>query len=101
MWIQTLRSRYQQAQPGSRLLWQLGAGVLAGMTLLPLLIYVVGSSLLGRYEGASLGNQFGSIFRGLMQGHWASWIVILGPALLMLLGRGLLSWWRRSASLVR
>ncbi len=75
----------------------MAGSVLIGLALLPMLIYLVGSSLLGRYEGASLGHLYGSIYSGLLQGNWASWIVILGPALLLLLGRGLLSWWRRSA----
>ncbi len=101
MWIQTLRSRYRQATVSSRLLWLVGGGLALGLTVLPLLIFIAGSSLLGRYEGASLANQYGSIYRGLFQGNWASWIVVLGPALLVLLSRILLSWWRRSARLAR
>lgn len=101
MWIQTLRRRYRQATPSSRLLWLVAGGLTLGLTVLPLLIFIAGSSLLGRYEGASLANQYGSIYRGLVQGNWASWIVVLGPALLVLLSRALASWWRRSAQLAR
>lgn len=101
MWIQTLRSRYRQASSSSRVLWLTGGGLILGLTVLPLLIYIAGSSLLGRYEGASLANQYGSIYRGLVQGNWASWIVVLGPALLVLLSRVLAIGWRRSAHLAR
>ena len=101
MSIQTLRSRYRQATSGTRLLWLLIASLALGLTVLPLLIFIAGSSLLGRYEGASLANQYGSIYRGLIQGNWASWIVVLGPALLVSLSRGLMLWWRRSAQLAR
>ena len=76
-------------------------GLALGLTVLPPLIFIAGSSLLGRYEGASIANQYGSIYRGLVQGNWASWIVVLGPALLVLLSRALSSWWRRSAQLAR
>jgi hypothetical protein len=69
------------------------AAMLAGFLLLPALIYLAGSSVLGRYEGASMGNLYGSIYRGLAHGNLASWIVVLGPAALILLGRALTPLW--------
>jgi hypothetical protein len=99
--LKNLRKHFDSAPPGRRLLWLLAAGVLAGFVLLPALIYLVGTSLLGSYEGASLPGQYSSVYRGLAQGNWASWIVVLGPALLFLLGRALLAWWRGSAALAR
>ncbi len=81
------------------MLWLLGAGVAAGLLLLPAVIYVAGALLLGGYEGGSVAGQYGSIYRGLAGGNWSSWIVVLGPFLLILLYRALLAWWRRSASL--
>jgi hypothetical protein len=101
MWLKTLRARYASAPSGRRFLWLLGAGLLAGFALLPALIYFAGTSLLGSYEGASLPGQYSSVYRGLANGHWASWIVVLGPVLLFLLGRTLIAWWRGSASLAR
>jgi hypothetical protein len=71
----------------------LAAGILTGFLLLPALIYLAGSSVLGRYEGASMGNLYGSIYRGLAHGSMTSWIVVLGPAALILLGRGLKPLW--------
>jgi hypothetical protein len=70
----------------------LGA-LLAGFVLLPALIYLAGSMVLGRYEGASLIGLYGSIYRGLVHGNLASWIVVLGPAALILLARGLKPLW--------
>ena len=78
---------------GAGLTGLLVAGILAGFLLLPALIYVAGSSVLGKYEGASMGNLYGSVYRGLAHGNLASWIVVLGPAALILLGRGLKPLW--------
>jgi hypothetical protein len=79
--------------------------VLAGITLaigfglLPLLIFLVGSSLLGRYEGGSAGRIYYSVYHGLGANSLASWIVVLGPYGLYLIFRGLKFWWRTSARL--
>jgi hypothetical protein len=79
--------------------------VLAGLTLafgfalMPVLIFHAGSSLLGRYEGASVRHLFQSLYAGLQSGSAASWIVLLGPYGLYLLFRLLGLWWRASARL--
>jgi len=70
-----------------------------GFALMPVLIFYAGSSLLGRYEGASVAHQFQSIYDGLQAGSAASWIVLLGPYGLYLLFRALGLWWRASAKL--
>ena len=70
-----------------------------GFALMPLLIFYVGSSLLGRYEGASVPHMFQSLYAGLQTGSTASWIVLLGPYGLYLLFRALRLWWRMSAKL--
>ena len=70
------------------------AGLVAGALLLPMLIYYVGVSALGRYEGASLGHVFQSLYAGLGQGSIASWVVVLGPYGLYLLFKALRAWWR-------
>jgi hypothetical protein len=74
------------------LLW-----VLAGVGLLPALIFLSGIALLGRYEGASLARTYSSIFAGLGQGSPAAWGVVLGPYVLFLLFKGLMAWWRITA----
>jgi hypothetical protein len=76
-----------------------GIALLVGFLLMPVLIFYTGSSLLGRYEGASLPRTFASIYAGLQSGSVASWIVLLGPYGLYLIFRALRLWWRASARL--
>jgi hypothetical protein len=72
-------------------------GLLVGGGLMPILIFFVGVSLLGRYEGASLGHTFSALYGGLVHGSIASWVVFLGPYGLYLLFMGLRTWWRAGA----
>jgi len=83
----------------SRELWLTGIALAVGFGLMPLLIYVAGSSLLGRYDGASVRRTFGSVYAGLEAGSAASWIVLLGPYGLYLIFRCLRFLWRASAKL--
>jgi hypothetical protein len=76
-----------------------GLALAVGFGVLPLLIYLAGSSLLGRYDGASAGGVYGGLYRGLGMGSVASWIVVLGPYGLYLTFKGLRLWWRASANL--
>jgi hypothetical protein len=76
-----------------------GLALAFGFALLPVLIFYAGSSLLGRYEGASIARMFQSLYRGLQTGSSASWIVLLGPYGLYLVFKGLRLWWRASAKL--
>jgi hypothetical protein len=72
-------------------------GLLLGVTLMPVLIFYAGVATLGRFEGASLGNLYSSLFAGLKEASIASWVVFLGPYGLYLLFRALRAWWRASA----
>ena len=72
-------------------------GLLLGVALMPVLIFYAGAATLGRFEGASLGNLYASLFMGLKEASIASWIVLLGPYGLYLLFRALRGWWRASA----
>jgi hypothetical protein len=76
-----------------------GIGLLLGVTLLPVLIFYAGVAALGRFDGASLGNLYSSLFEGLREASIASWVVFLGPYGLYLLFRALRAWWRASAQL--
>jgi hypothetical protein len=67
-----------------------------GFGLMPLLIYLVGSWTLGRYEGASAARIYQGIYQGLSAGSEACWIVVLGPFGLYLIFKGLRLWWRAS-----
>ena len=83
----------------SRELWLTGITLAVGFGLMPLLIYLAGSTLLGRYEGASVRRTFDSVYAGLQAGSAASWIVLLGPYGLYLVFRCLRLLWRASAKL--
>jgi len=72
--------------------------LLIGVALMPVLIFYAGVATLGRYEGASLSNLFGSLFTGLREGSVASWAVFLGPYALYLLFRILRVCWRAGAA---
>jgi hypothetical protein len=76
-----------------------GIGLLAGVTLMPVLIFYAGVAALGRFDGASLGHLYSSLFAGLREASIASWVVFLGPYGLYLLFRALRAWWRASARL--
>ena len=68
--------------------------LIVGFALMPVLIFFAGSATLGRYEGASLGRLFSSVYGGFRAGSPASWIVLLGPYGLWLAFRALRLWWR-------
>jgi hypothetical protein len=81
---------------------ELAAAVVAlliGAALMPVLIFYSGVAALGRYEGASLGRVYSSMFAGLSQASIASWVVLLGPYGLYVLFKALRGWWRFSAKL--
>lgn len=76
---------------------ELGAavGCLAiGVALMPGAIFYVGAAALGRYEGASVGRLYASVFSGFSHGSTAAWVVILGPYGLYVLFKLLRAWWR-------
>jgi hypothetical protein len=74
-------------------------GLLTGVSIMPVLIFYAGVATLGRYEGASLGHLYHTLFVGFGEGSTASWVVVLGPYGLYLLFKGLRAWWRASAHL--
>jgi hypothetical protein len=81
---------------------EIGAAVIAllvGVAVLPIAIFYAGALSVGRYEGASIGRLYESLFHGFSSGSIASWIVLLGPYGLYLLFKALRLWWRASANL--
>lgn len=94
----TLR-RLTDERPWAAELLIAAVGLLLGLTLLPVLIFYAGVGSLGRYDGASLGRLYSSLFEGLREASIASWVVFLGPYGLYLLFRVLRAWWRASARL--
>jgi hypothetical protein len=69
-------------------------GLLIGVGVMPVLIFYAGAASLGRYEGASLGRLYHTLFLGLGQASITAWVVFLGPYGLYVLFRGLRAWWR-------
>lgn len=91
--------RFAKDSPWRAELVAAAAGLLLGVVLMPILIFYAGVTALGRFEGASLGHLYSSVFEGLRDGSIASWTVILGPYGLYLLFRALRGWWRAGVSL--
>jgi hypothetical protein len=99
MTVKTGLRRLGLGSPWSMELGLAGIGLLSGVALMPVLIFYAGAATVGRYEGASLGRLYHSLFQGLNEGSIASWIVLLGPYGLYLLFRLLRGWWRAGARL--
>ena len=97
MTFRTTLARAGLASPWSVELALAALGLLVGVGLMPVLIFYAGLATLGRYEGASLGHLYRSLFLGLGEASIASWAVLLGPYALYLLFKGLRAWWRASA----
>jgi hypothetical protein len=79
---------------------ELGAAVMClavGVALMPVAIFYTGVAALGRFEGASVGHLYSSVFSGIREGSVASWVVLLGPYGLYLLFKTLRAWWRAGA----
>ena len=99
MMIRRIFARLGLTSPWSVELAVAVLGLLAGIAVMPVLIFYTGVFALGRYEGASLGHLYETLFAGFRQASIASWVVLLGPYGLYLLFRGLRAWWRASARL--
>jgi hypothetical protein len=92
-------ARLAEERPWAAELIVAGVALLLGLTLMPVLIFYAGVAALGRFDGASLGHLYGSLFEGLRDASIASWVVFLGPYGLYLLFKALRTWWRASARL--
>lgn len=97
--IRRILQRAGLTSPWSVELGLAALGLLSGVGIMPVLIFYAGAATLGRYEGASLGHLYHSLFVGLGEASIASWVVLLGPYGLYLLIKGLRAWWRASAHL--
>lgn len=97
--FKTIMQRFVETRPWVLELGAAAIGLSVGLALMPSLIFLAGSTLLGRYDGASLRSTYGTVFNGAAGGSVASWIVILGPYGLYLLFRALRAWWRSGADL--
>ena len=63
------------------------AALLAGFLAVPLLIYLIGHSVLGPYAHGGAGRLLGDYFAALAHGDLVFWSVALGPYVMTLLVR--------------
>ena len=55
--------------------------LLVGVTLLPLAIWLVGSSVFGAYAGDGFGGFYAELLRRLAAGSGVAWFLVLSPLL--------------------
>lgn len=67
-------------------LWLLAA-LAFGVLVLPFLVHLTGTRVLGPYPDGGAGAFFIDYLRGLATFRWYSWVLALGPVLIMLVWR--------------
>lgn len=73
------------------LIWAISS-LLGGLTVLPALVYLVGTRLFGAYKGSGtgLGAFYTDFAHDLAKGELSSWVLALGPFVLITILRLLL-----------
>jgi hypothetical protein len=66
--------------------WMLAA-LLFGLLVLPFLVHLTGSTVLGPYSGGGAGAFFTDYLHGLLTLRWYSWALALGPLLIVVFWR--------------
>ena len=87
--------RYRGTRGSQRELLTLALCLAIGLLLMPLLIWLVGSVVLGHYANGGLGALLHDYYLALLHGSLAFWLVALGPYAAVWLLRGLRFWFRR------
>ena len=62
--------------------WLLAALVF-GVLVLPFLVYLTGVYVLGKYSAGGAAVFFGDYLRGLVTLRWYSWVLALGPLVII------------------
>ena len=62
--------------------WLLAA-LLFGLVALPFLVHITGVYVLGKYAGGGAAAFFASYLRDLFALNWYSWVLALGPLLIV------------------
>lgn len=78
-----------------RELYILGGSLAAGLILMPVCVYIVGTLTLGPYFSGGWVTFFVDLFKGLFRGWWAAWVLVLGPYALVMFLRGMRQLYRR------
>lgn len=63
------------------------AALVFGLLVLPFLVHLTGRTVLGPYSGGGAGAFFGDYLHGLLTFHWYSWVLALGPLLIVVFWR--------------
>ncbi|MBV6423529.1 MAG: hypothetical protein NAOJABEB_01325 [Steroidobacteraceae bacterium] len=90
-------ARFRAHSPLVREAVLVAVALLAGITLLPLAVYLTGRDVLGAYTNGGFLRFWGDFFVGLAHGGRAWWVLALGPYALIMLARGARAAWRQGA----
>jgi len=69
--------------------WLLAA-LLFGLLALPFLVHLTGVYVLGQYSGGGAAAFFGDFLLGLVKLQWYSWVLALGPFVIVAFWRMLM-----------
>lgn len=83
----TLRDFFESLSAPARELLIFAVFFAFGLLVVPPLIWVVGTSILGPYENGDIFALMGDVFAGLAKGSPSMWIVALGPYALVMIAR--------------
>ena len=87
--------RYRQTRGAQHELMAVGLCLALGLVVMPILIWLIGSSRLGPYANGGLLALWGDYLLALLHGSLAFWLVALGPYAGLWLFRGARLWLRR------
>lgn len=66
-----------------------------GLIVLPFAVYFVGAVVFGEYRpGADAFSLVGDVWAALFEGHWAAWLLVTSPYLVVQLLRAAAALWR-------
>ena len=87
--------RIRRTRGTQRELLTLALALAVGLGVMPLLIWLVGSTQLGPYANGGLGHMLADYYVALARGSLPHWLVALGPYAAVWLWRALRFWFRR------
>jgi hypothetical protein len=65
------------------------SALLFGLLILPFLVHLTGRTVLGAYAGGGASDFFADYLQGLLSFQWYSWVLALGPLLIVVVWRAL------------
>jgi hypothetical protein len=60
-----------------------GLALLAGLLVMPALIYLAGRYTLGAYANGGVFSLYFDVFKGLFEPRASNWVVVIGPFVLL------------------